>query len=617
MTENLSTKAAAIVLTMLMVMLGPANTVSAQKMETPADGAAKENEFYLSVLVDFIDDALEVHYTPEKVRQMMGVFKQVGVKRVYWTNYGGARTEMFWRGYGSTEFSRKTVASLGGLPIRAAVAAAREAGLEIYGYIKAYDTGMSYSLPEGSPKAARHGGVPRLGGPAPCVMRFVRDHPELRVRRCMRDIPADIDSIPVRRIKLTKKDDSPTRIRKDNLEIWVSPNNYRYERKEVDFAFREEVEALERPIIDINGRTVTSKGEKVRVLHLEGIRVDGSASSGLTDKYILVTTNLRDKDGDFSNCGMDMIEAYGPDGKQLPISVASAFCLWRPNRNFRTYGLEFDSGYGKIPVSLGQDSSSGIQGFIAFCRGKNEFLPAALCEAYPEVREFWLSLVRECLDAGVDGVDFRIHAHSTHTDEPFAYGFNEPIVEEYARRHGVDISKDAHDPDLLAQLRGDYYTQFLRSASALIRAAGKKMQVHMAGAQMFPDPPFAVPHWIFPCNIKFDWERWLAEGIADEVTIRCHSVPPRKLHESAFSQKVIETCRAKGLPLHFNRYLPPFEELKEEIEIIRRDGRFSSFILYEGKRLVGPDDKDGVKLRGGRHGDRDDWVQLRTSLYGE
>ena len=262
-----------------------------------------------------------------------------------------------------------------------------------------------------------------------------------------------------------------------------------------------------------------------------------------------------------------------------------------------------------------------------WARGKEEFRRVKpdgeinesnedVCGLFPEVQDFWRSLVQDCLDAGVDGVDFRIHAHSTHTDEPFAYGFNKPIVEAYLKRYGVDITEDEHGPKLLADLRGEYYTEFLRSASSAIRGAGKKMQVHMATPQMFPERAFAIYHWIFPCNTTYDWERWLAEGLADEVTIRCPYVPPRSLHESPFTQQVIAACRAKGIPLHFNRYLPPFDELKEEIEIIRRDGRFRSFVLYEGKRLIGPDGKGGVTLRGGKHGDMGEWLQLRGNVYG-
>ena len=53
--------------------------------------AVKDNEFYLSVLVDFPDDAAGIHYTPEKVEQMMSIYKEMGIKRVYWAHYGGAR----------------------------------------------------------------------------------------------------------------------------------------------------------------------------------------------------------------------------------------------------------------------------------------------------------------------------------------------------------------------------------------------------------------------------------------------------------------------------------------------------------------------------------------------
>ena len=90
-----------------------------------------EDDFYLSVLVDFIDDALEIHYTPEKIQQMMEIFKQVGVKRVYWQHYGGSRANLrFWSGYASTQASRDTIQSLGGMPINVAVEKARKVGLD-------------------------------------------------------------------------------------------------------------------------------------------------------------------------------------------------------------------------------------------------------------------------------------------------------------------------------------------------------------------------------------------------------------------------------------------------------------------------------------------------------
>ena len=109
--------------------------------------------------------------------------------------------------------------------------------------------------------------------------------------------------MPVRRIKLFKPDESPTRITAENLEIWTSSNNYRYQRKEVRFDEVEAVEPSRREVVDYYGDVVTAKGAPVRTLILEG----------LDDMYILVTTGIGDGEPDFINTAVGMIEANGPE----------------------------------------------------------------------------------------------------------------------------------------------------------------------------------------------------------------------------------------------------------------------------------------------------------------
>ena len=48
-------------------------------------------------------------------------------------------------------------------------------------------------------------------------------------------------------------------------------------------------------------------------------------------------------------------------------------------------GLIFDYGWGSAPVTLDAPNGSDRSGFIAFTRGRNAFLPAALCETEPQV----------------------------------------------------------------------------------------------------------------------------------------------------------------------------------------------------------------------------------------
>ena len=119
--------------------------------------------------------------------------------------------------------------------MKVAAEKAKKLGLEFYAILRPYDTGLSFSVPEGSPKAYKleYDGLSRLGGPCFEMMDFILKNPQLRIKRRMTDVPAGIDSIPIHRIKLLKKDDSPTRIKKENIEFWTSPNNYKYKKKEI------------------------------------------------------------------------------------------------------------------------------------------------------------------------------------------------------------------------------------------------------------------------------------------------------------------------------------------------------------------------------------------------
>ena len=342
-------------------------------------------------------------------------------------------------------------------------------------------------------------------------------------------------------------------------------------------------------MVTLEGNVLAAAGQPVRALTLSGL--------DLRDPYILVTTNLDQGDPDFENAALHMLEAHGPDGSALPISVGTGRSVWCAKQvDFRNWGIEFDNGFGRAVVQLDAPSRSGKAGFVALTRGRNEYLPAALCCAYPEVQRYWLSMVQECLDAGVDGIDFRIENHCTHTDDPFAYGFNDILLDEYRRRHGAS---GALNLDLLAEMRGAHYDRFLRAAKALIASYGKRMQIHLnvEFLRPVPRPSRYIAH---PWNIRFNWKGWLEEGLADEATLRTFQYTPDFVLNDPFSQEVIAECQKRHIPMHYNRYLsrPPAQYV-QELEQIYKDGRFETFIVYETASFMTPDDHGGVTTFGG------------------
>jgi hypothetical protein len=314
-----------------------------------------------------------------------------------------------------------------------------------------------------------------------------------------------------------------------------------------------------------------------------------------------------------------MIEAYGPGPEPLPIVVATRGGIWDTPHDFRTGGLEFDSGCGPFQIELdvsntaiANDAERARQdGCIAFARGKNDYLSCCPCETYPAVRDHWLGRVNRILQTGVDGIDVRVSAHGSLTDEPLEYGFNDLIVDEYRRRYKSDISMTNQDLQRLAALRGGHYTAFLREASKRVRASGRKMQVHIHTEAFRPNPCHGQLMG-FPANIDFDWKRWLNETLVDSVTLRTswfeagedgdRSHPQRGVLSQALRDPVVkealELANKLRLPVYLNRYVKrssSTEEYVSDLEATFHDLRFSGFDVYETYDIARPS-PDGSHL---------------------
>jgi hypothetical protein len=528
--------------------------------------------FPLEAMVDFLDDALTADHplTESDLDGMMRLLAASGVKRVSWAYYADGRGGLLMPagiedGTGSWANCRATYRELGN-PLRAAVAAGHRHGLDVYGYYKPYETGTSLLIPEGSPDARAYGLLPHKGGRLGLLDPFVAAHPDLRIRRRSDDLPAvpGIET-PVRAIRLVKKDATPTRITAEHLQIWTSPDNFSYRRATVPFTLADTVEPAARDVRNQFGTVVTRRGDPVRVLTLSGLN--------LTDAFILVTTDFETGPADFSNTGLALLAACDAGGREIPGVSATGGAVWLSSRvDFRHYGLVFDFGWSKWETTLDAPNADGRSGLIAFARGKNEFLPAALCETEPEVQAFWLDCLREIVAAGVDGVDFREENHCTHTDEPEAYGFNPVVLAQC--QPGEDLLSE------VARVRGNAYTGFLRQAKSLLAANGVRMRYHLNMDYFRPNPP-GLRALAFPANLHFDWRTWLKEGLLDEAVLRSYHYRTAMLTDPV-GTAMVEACRSSGVPISHNHHVFADESwYLEEAVRVAGDGRFAGLILYE------------------------------------
>ena len=333
----------------------------------------------------------------------------------------------------------------------------------------------------------------------------------------------------------------------------------------------------------MTGVRITRAGDPVRTITLSGFR--------LTDRYVLVTTDFADGPGDFENTGVDLMTALDADGREIRGVFATGAAIHEGHRtDFREWGLIFDDGWARMPICLDEPNDAppgpvgygdGHRGVVAFTAGRNEYLPGALCETEPAVQAFWLNCVQEMIDAGVDGVDFRIENHSTHTDFPEEYGYNEIVMEQATARN--PRNPFAAVPDI----RGDAYTAHLRSARNLLREHGRVMRVMLNIDYFRPDPPGSQQP-AYPANIHFDWKQWIESDLMDTAVMRFFHSPFAWLFDDPVAQKMIQSCRQRGMPIVVNRYLN--HDYEAEFRRVRQDGRFDGFILYETATVGGWDE---------------------------
>ena len=584
----------------------------------------------LSVTVDVPDDFTKGVIDQRCLDEIMTTIRDVGATRVHWLYYGetdpadpraGNIWDCRWATYGS-----KTIQALGE-PLQAAVKSAKARDLEIYGVLKPYNGGVAGSFPSGSPEAGSASQQSRIGGTLVQLIPFLEKHPEMRVQR---KPSAQHNSGPIREIRLTKADADETRLRPEQLRIWVSDNNYQYRPLDLVPTGNTAVKPALRDTKDYHGNVLTRIGDSVRIITLTDLNI--------TEPFVVLTTTFTEGSGDFRNTATGMVEVFGDDGQALSCVLATHSAIWVKPSDFRTYGLEFDQGYGHIPVSLdepwkepqgdrgthfsGEDEfkdeaifgNGQAGGFLGIARGKNEYLSATPCEAYPEVQELWLGWIRAMLDAGVDGVDLRISAHGSLTDDPDAYGWNPPILKAYREIHGEgDI-----DPVKLAAVRGEFYTKFVQAASALVRSRGKKLQVHLHAEAFRPELTFGQKHGI-PVNIDFQWQRWIEEGLVEEVQLRTSwfeaAEDPLGGKETSRSklttaladpiaQEMLNVAQRHHLPVTLNRYIGRAAALPEYLDDITRskqDGRIDRFDVYEFFDLAqASPDKPGLTPKGER-----------------
>ena len=145
--------------------------------------------------------------------------------------------------------------------------------------------------------------------------------------------------------------------------------------------------------------------------------------------------------------------------------------------------------------------------------------------AYPEARQALVDLnARLAEHAGYDGVLFITYVENFSMRFQDEFAFNEPIVTDFKRKHGIDpridpFTKNACRIDFQRH-RGTYLTEYLRELkSALPAGTGLGMFVNPRTPR-FPQVWSTLPQDFHTLGeVYFDLESWVSEGIVDQLSV--------------------------------------------------------------------------------------------------
>jgi len=249
--------------------------------------------------------------------------------------------------------------------------------------------------------------------------------------------------------------------------------------------------------------------------------------------------------------------------------------------------------------------------------------PIEFC--YPQAREYYVKLLTDFLvEQGYDGFSFYTYAEDWGIRYLDEFGYNQPIVDEFKKRYGVDIRKDDFDKEAWGKLRGEYLTQFLRELRSSLSKHNKKIAMwvdpydtHLP--QLWPwsdtgpgstyEPERTQGGTMRPGRIFIDWETWAKEGIVDELTIATR--PDNKRIYSA-AKEVYQGVQGTACVVSAMLSNEPLPDGVERILMLHPGTNVESGFKYEnyvrsGYEKIDPQDKDSAW--------RDDAYAKRRLLY--
>lgn len=156
-----------------------------------------------------------------------------------------------------------------------------------------------------------------------------------------------------------------------------------------------------------------------------------------------------------------------------------------------------------------------------------------LSYAYPEVRAFKLTILREAAERDIDGINLDFLRHP-----PF-FGFDEPLKKAFRDRYQIDPAMVPLEDARWESLRGEIMTGFLREVRQLLDEAGRQKGRPLGLS--------ARIDWKEGKSLGCDVETWLREGLLDYLVVAEHSLGGYEIDLAPF----VRLAKAGGCAILF------------------------------------------------------------------
>ncbi len=524
-------------------------------VDVPAPAPARR--FCMSVLYDSPMSIIANSYTPERIDRDMRTWAGLGMHRVHWIEYGDWPS--FWNAfvYRWGANYRRTVKACGGY-LEGAVRAAHANGLELIADLKTFDLGMNCQAVDGFPGSS----APDIENRRFTVIPEIAAHPEWTWQ-------ANPDwsrptAFPITRIRLYSETPIPA-LRRSEIRIEVSADNCRFAAYRKPYRVRQGT--VRRPHERWTpAGTVREPGSRLNWY----VEFDGLAIGSPYVAVRLAAEGVR-----LTQRGYMVAEATDAAGRRAPLTVATngdtrrGFFFWK--------GWQ---GWSNQTEALLQERVwSGDAIGLVFREAPS--MPTLLEPGFAGARDIWLARIGGILDAGADGVDIRTYCHHNGPMCYLKYAFAGPVREAFRERFGRDPRPEPADYQRVREIRGGFYTEFIRAAKRLVSSRGRRLMVEFESGIEVP------AQYDVRMQLPMEWRTWIEEGLVDEIRMKWFTAQSPFVHD-----EILPLARRRGIPVQLiSRCLHTGIEIRAEEMAERIVGGacaagFSGYTFYEQQNLM-------------------------------